>query len=117
MLAHRLIAVPSSIGEAKTCLSSQESVFIDIRQSDSKGRTIGIGIQWSRSSVSRYGEGAYENSVAFREHVDKCNFIALSLGLPNLVEVICPTQIKRDPRNRPSIKSAKQTASVRLNIS
>lgn len=91
MYPYRLIATPANLAEAKTCLSSQESVCISGK--DGKhGHDHAIGIDFSGQGA-QYMDMArelYENSAAFRGHVDSCNTIALSLDLPNLVEVIHP---------------------------
>ncbi|EST06961.1 Acyl transferase [Kalmanozyma brasiliensis GHG001] len=92
MLAHRLIAIPSSISEAKTCLSSQESVFVDASRWKGKACTIGIVFSGQGSQYLDMARELYENSTTFRANVDNCNAIALDLNLPSLVEVIYPSQ-------------------------
>ncbi|SAM86458.1 related to polyketide synthase [Ustilago bromivora] len=94
MYPYRLMASPASLAEVKTCLSSQESV--SIIGADVKRRQIGIVFSGQGAQYMDMSKEVYEHSAAFRNHVDSCNTIALSLGLPNLVEVIHPPKAAED---------------------
>ncbi|KAJ1018548.1 hypothetical protein NDA16_004830 [Ustilago loliicola] len=97
MYPYRLIATPSNLAEAKTCLSSQESICISRKSGKhSNNHVIGIVFSGQGAQYLDMARELYENSVAFRAHVDNCNTIALSLDLPNLVEVIHPLKPAED---------------------
>lgn len=92
MLPYRLIAVPSNIAEARSCLASQESVYVGLSPIGLKKHAVGIVFSGQGSQYLNMARELYVHSAAFRRHVDHCNSIALSLLLPSLVEVIHPLQ-------------------------
>ena len=108
MYAFRLIATPSTLTEAKSCLSSQESITIRSDATRGANRTIGIAFSGQGAQYLDMARELYENSATFRSHVDHCNTIALSLDLPNLVAVIHPlqnTQAASDAESTPIRKA------------
>ncbi|SNX88100.1 related to polyketide synthase [Melanopsichium pennsylvanicum] len=96
MHSFRLIASPSSLAEARACLSSQESVSVSFDSIVNKKPTIGIAFSGQGAQYLDMARELYERSATFRSHVDHCNTIALSLQLPNLVEVIHPLKSPQD---------------------
>lgn len=88
MYRYRLISTPATLAEAKACLSSQESICVSDRST--KDMAIGIAFSGQGAQYLDMGRELYEYSFAFRRHVDACNTIALSLGMPALVAVIHP---------------------------
>ncbi|CDW98808.1 hypothetical protein [Sporisorium scitamineum] len=85
------------MGEVRTCLSSQESVFVDLNNlRQSNNHTIGIAFSGQGAQYLDMARELYERSAAFRSHVDHCNTIALSAKLPSLVEVIHPLKRQLD---------------------
>lgn len=106
MYPFRLIGTPSSLLEVKTCLSSQESVCIHSDGVDKKERTIGVALSGQGAQYLDMARELYENSAAFRAHIDNCGTIAMSLGLPNLVEVVHPLHGSQETRKADSVSPA-----------